>query len=395
MNVSILRTILPGEVWAVGGRDAAARGEWCWRAAHDEELASTAALLSFDQHARVAQRAGGWPAARYYEDAGKTVAAFLSYDDVYDVNPFEVGAKRPETRRAFAARREKIMRLLDLRRLKDRPLIALSNGEMRRTLFARALAKGPRILVLDDPAAGLDVHQRAKLRDVVSALAARGLSIVVSYRHLDELPACVTKWLTVGRGGVARETAKPAAPAAPRRAARAPRSACLGGRPVVEIRGLTLACGGRKLFDGFSWTVREGERWILRGANGSGKTTLFALVTGDSPLAYAADVRVFGVARETGAELAKIRRRIGTVSPEMQACLGKGPFELIDAALRGRPRLLLLDEPFMNMAASEARAASRKIAAYLKANPRAAAVMVCHRADEAPACFNQEMDLDG
>ena len=67
----------------------------------------------------------------------------------------------------------------------------------------------------------------------------------------------------------------------------------------------------RKLFDNFSWTIRQGERWVLRGPNGSGKTTLMALITGDSPLAYANDVKVFGQPREPGHELHAIRRRIG------------------------------------------------------------------------------------
>lgn len=400
MNSLNLRTISPGEIWAVGGSDAVARGDWCWRRTQDEEIAEKTALLSFAQHAQEAQRAGGWPAARYYEDEGKTVADFLSYDDVYDINPFEIGAKRPETRKDFKARQQRILRLLDLRKLQDSLVIALSNGETRRTLLARALAKGPRILVLDDPAAGLDAKQRAKLKDILSALASRGLAIVMSYRHLDELPAGVTKWLTVNARGVAKETKKPVSPVAPSSRlppanARPTTPASASARPVVEIRDLNVTYGARTLFNGFSWTVREGERWILRGENGSGKTTLFALVTGDSPLAYAADIRVFGVARDTGSELAKIRRRIGTVSPEMQAYLGKSPFELLDAALRKKPQLLLLDEPFMNMEVSEARRAARKIAAYLKSHKKATAILICHRTDEAPACFDRELDLNG
>ncbi|MGN0855043.1 MAG: ATP-binding cassette domain-containing protein [Kiritimatiellia bacterium] len=402
MTISFLRTISSGEIWAVGGSDAVARGDWCWQVAHDEEVADETALLSFAQHAQEAQRAGGWPAARYYADEGKTVADFLSYEDVYDINPFAVGVRRAEPRRAFKARQRRIMRLLNLRRLQDRPMIALSNGEMRRTLFARALAKGPKILVLDDPAAGLDVKQRGRLKDILTALAARGLAIVVSYRHLDELPAGVTKWLAVDAKGCVKAVAKPGPAGAAESAAAESGAAARRlprvrkpGKPVVEIRNLNVVYGARTLFANFSWTVGEGERWILRGENGSGKTTLMALITGDSPLAYAADIRVFGIARAVGSTLAKVRRHIGMVSPEMQACLGKSPFELLDDALRGRPKLLLLDEPFMNMEVSETRTAARKIAAYLKANPKAAAIMICHRRDEAPAWFNRELDLNG
>ena len=161
----------------------------------------------------------------------------------------------------------------------------------------------------------------------------------------------------------------------------------------MEIRDLTLDYGGRRLFDGFSWTVRRGERWILRGENGSGKTTLFALITGDSPYAYAADVAVFGVPRRTGASLARVRRRIGTASPELQAYLGLSATELVARALARKPDLLLLDEPFMNMDAAQVRRSSAAISRYLRSRPDATAILICHRADEAPRGFDRELDL--
>ena len=389
-----------GEIWAVTGADAAARSAWCSRIARAEDLERETAILSFAQHADMAQETG-WPAARYYEDEGRTVDDFLSYEAVYDINPFEVGARRPETRAHFNSRMKTLLRLLDLGKMRGRLLIALSNGETRRVLLARALAKGPRLLVLDDPAAGLDVRQRTKLCAVLAALADRGLAVLIAARHADELPPGVCKWLRVDARGRVREIPGPqdrkSAKNGPR--ARTPRDgtarrpAGATGKPVIEIRSLTLAYGARTLFKDFSWSVRRGERWILRGDNGSGKTTLFALITGDSPLAYAADISVFGIPRDIGCELRRIRSRIGMVSPEMQAYLGKPALELIDEALAGRPDLLLLDEPFLNLEPAEARRAARRIAAYLKSHPQVTAVLICHRTDEAPACFDRELDL--
>lgn len=400
MKISEELEIEPGEIWAVTGPDADVRTAWCARLARREDLEDVTALLSFAQHAGEAQRTG-WPQARYYEDEGKTVSDFLSYDDVWEINPFEIGARRPETRKAFRARQERLLRLLDLRKLWDRLVIALSNGETRRVLLARALAKGPRLLVLDDPAAGMDVKQRGKLKDVVTALAARGMSVIMACRHADELPEGVAKHLAVDRRGTVREAAvkasvpKPAGKgAAPAKRRSVPKTDATRP-PVVEISHLDLAYGGRTLFNDFSWTVRRGERWILRGENGSGKTTLMALVTGDSPLAYAADVKVFGIPREVGVQLSEIRRRIGMASPEMQAYLGKGPEELIEEALAGDPELLILDEPFMNLDEREVKRASRRLGAYLKAHPQTTAILICHRNDEAPRCFDREMELHG
>jgi ABC-type molybdenum transport system ATPase subunit/photorepair protein PhrA len=146
--------------------------------------------------------------------------------------------------------------------------------------------------------------------------------------------------------------------------------------------------------DHVDFEFRKGELVSIVGESGSGKTTLFALITGDSPVAYAADITVFGLARETGTELARIRRRIGVASPELQAYLGHGPEELLDAALRPKHDLLLLDEPFMNLDAHEARRLARRIEAYLRANREATAILICHRQDETPRGFDRTFDLD-
>ena len=343
----------------------------------DDGLSDEIAMLSFEQHSEAARKAG-WLQARWHEDGDMTVSQFLSYDAVWDVNPFEIGAKRPMSRKAFAALREKTLRLLDLRRLVRRAFIALSNGETRRVLLARALLKKPKLLVLDNPAAGLDPVQREKLKDLIMALCRRGMAVAMSYQYRDEVPSAGAG------GGVAGP--KPAARAASDRTASS-------RRPVVEIANLTLALGGRKLFDGFFWTVREGERWVLRGENGKGKSTLLSLVNGDNPFAYACDIKVFGIARGSGADIGAMRNRIGMVSAEMQAYLGKDPMALLDEALSAGHDLLLLDEPFMNMSPCVRASAKRKIAAYLKSRPRAAAILVSHREDEVPPHFDLRMEL--
>jgi ABC-type molybdenum transport system ATPase subunit/photorepair protein PhrA len=152
--------------------------------------------------------------------------------------------------------------------------------------------------------------------------------------------------------------------------------------------------GRRVLFKDFAWTIREGERWLLRGPNGSGKTTLLSLITGDSPLGYACDVTVFGQRRgAAGVALADVRRKIGSVSPEQQVYLGESPAALLTAAFRKNPRLLLLDEPCYGQDAAAAQKILARITSWLDRHPRAAAVCVSHRADQVPAGFNRVLDL--
>jgi len=343
----------------------------------DDSLSDGIAMLSFEQHSEEARKTG-WLQARWHEYGDMTVSQFLSYDSVWDVNPFEIGAKRPMTRKAFAELRAKTLQLLDLRRFVRRAFIALSNGETRRVLLARALLKKPKLLILDNPAAGLDPVQREKLKGIIIALCRSGMAVAMGYQYRDEAP-----FPGAGHGVTG---SKPAAGAASAR----PTSS---RRPVVEITNLSLTLGGRKLFDRFSWTVREGERWVLRGENGKGKSTLLSLVNGDNPFAYACDIKVFGVARGSGADIGAMRDRIGMVSAEMQAYLGKDPMTLLDEALSSGHDLLLLDEPFMNMSSGVRALAKRRIASYLKSYPKAAAILVSHRDDDLPPHFDLRMEL--
>ena len=43
---------------------------------------------------------------------------------------------------------------------------------------------------------------------------------------------------------------------------------------VLELADVSVRRGQATLLDGVSWTVREGDRWVILGANGAGKTTL-------------------------------------------------------------------------------------------------------------------------
>ena len=346
--------------------------------------------LDFGRQRAAARSADGWLQGRYYSSDGLSVKEFLSFDSVFDICPFEVGVDRRRERRAFKARFAKVKRLLDISGFLPRPFQSLSNGEMRRVLFARAILQAPDVLVLDDPMAGLDPTRRELFRKIITALSRDGIEIRLKCRHADEVPAAFAR----GGGAPHRRQEIAARPAsAPCRKPRRGKAGEPQNPPVVELRDITVRFGKMKLFDRFSWTVRRGERWVLKGRNGSGKTTLMALITGDSPLAYANDVRVFGVKRGEGA-LADIRRRIGIVSPEMQTYGDLGPDELLDAALAGEPELLLLDEPCLNLGAAASRRLLRRVAAWLARRPSVAAICVAHRPDHVPSGFPLVRDLD-
>lgn len=70
--------------------------------------------------------------------------------------------------------------------LERRPARRLSGGEQQRLALARALARDPAILFLDEPTASLDPYATKAIEDIVRAVAARGVKVVMSTHDLGQ-----------------------------------------------------------------------------------------------------------------------------------------------------------------------------------------------------------------
>jgi iron complex transport system ATP-binding protein len=88
--------------------------------------------------------------------------------------------------------------------LGPRPLVSLSQGERQRVLLARSLMSEPRLLLLDEPAAGLDLPGREQLVERLEVLAADpgAPTMVLVTHHVEEIPAGMTHGLLLRAGQV-------------------------------------------------------------------------------------------------------------------------------------------------------------------------------------------------
>jgi molybdate transport system ATP-binding protein len=239
--------------------------------------------------------------------------------------------------------------LLDLHPLLDRSITALSTGEMRKTLIARALMKSPRLLILDEPFDGLDEPSRESLAAAVNTLMFGSMRVVLIVHRIEEVVPNITHALFVKEGRILLQGPKDemitsdnlgllyggALHVEKRRGkfyltygmARRKRidSSVLSRElshdtpeTLIEMRETTVTYGETIALGRLNWTVRKGEHWAILGPNGSGKSTLLRLILGENLQAYANDITLFGRRKGSGETLWEIRQKIGVVSSELQ-----------------------------------------------------------------------------
>lgn len=98
------------------------------------------------------------------------------------------------------ARVQELLELVNLTSLADQKARVLSRGQQQRLSLARALIHDPEVLLLDEPASGLDPGSRVALRSILRTLAGRGKVVVVSSHVLAELDEIADGAVFVNQG---------------------------------------------------------------------------------------------------------------------------------------------------------------------------------------------------
>lgn len=107
---------------------------------------------------------------------------------------YGLGAKQRRTRI------DEVLALVDLEEKRKMPCKALSRGMSQRLVLAKSLLHDPEILILDEPASGMDPASRANLRDILKHVTEAGSTVIISSHILSELGTMCTSIGLMHRG---------------------------------------------------------------------------------------------------------------------------------------------------------------------------------------------------
>ena len=215
----------------------------------------------------------------------------------------------------------------DLGKLASRSYAALSQGQLRRVLLARALVKSPQVLLLDEACSGLDARARGALLEHIEVLARSGQTTLVMTTHrADELVSSIGEKWEVRDQTVARFVKSAGLTSSANLHAKQKfrleegASPAAHTTPLIQLKNAAVFLDGNPIIPPLSWTWLPGQHWILSGENGSGKSTFMRLLRGQIAPAWGGLVSRFGSDKRRSLE--EIGRDIALLSPQTQARFG-------------------------------------------------------------------------
>jgi ribose transport system ATP-binding protein len=110
---------------------------------------------------------------------------------------------RPEKRAVAQTTSEMLVRARSIEQL----VWQLSGGNQQKVMFAKWVMMSPRVLIVDEPTRGVDVGAKAQIYDIITALAATGIAVLVISSEIEEVMGLSHRVLVMRRGQLVREFA--------------------------------------------------------------------------------------------------------------------------------------------------------------------------------------------
>jgi energy-coupling factor transport system ATP-binding protein len=215
-------------------------------------------------------------------------------EDEVGFGPRNIGLAPDEVERRVAW----ALAAVGLDHVRDRTTHALSGGERQRLAIAAVLAMGPRVLLLDEPMASLDVDgTRAVIETVRKLNREDGVSVVIVEHRLGPAASIAERTVLLDDGAVIADgptgeilgrrelvrrlgLRRPADDAQVEWQELVERAPPPAASPCVALRGVTAGEGRRPALIDLDLTIHDGDFLALVGANGAGKTTLARVICG-------------------------------------------------------------------------------------------------------------------
>lgn len=112
------------------------------------------------------------------------------------------GVPRQEAKK----RAEKYLKQLDLWEKRNSPARTLSGGMKRRLMIARALMHEPKILILDEPTAGVDIEIRRSMWEFLQQINQQGITIILTTHYLEEAEMLCRNIAIIDKGEIVENT---------------------------------------------------------------------------------------------------------------------------------------------------------------------------------------------
>lgn len=132
---------------------------------------------------------------------------FNQFEKVFDIVTTQAGYYGISLKQASVSA-EKYLKKLGLWEKRDTPARMLSGGMKRRLMIARALVHEPKLLILDEPTAGVDIELRRSMWVFLEEMNRQGTTIILTTHYLEEAEALCRNIAIIDHGRILKNTSK-------------------------------------------------------------------------------------------------------------------------------------------------------------------------------------------